>query len=1145
MKQKLLNFTRLRSLVLLAVIAFLGAGQAWGDTKTEGFETASAGTTYNSTQTYAATASDCGIGWTMYYGSVSTTQAITGSKSCLIRYYTSPGVLGYAKTTTGIKGLTNITFNAKVTNTGNKMGVWYSTDGENWTELDSDVELATTSASQSYDIPNSSSSTTYYVKIGLTGATTNKKDLIIDDVVFTYTASAPAYTITAQSNNTDYGTVSLSGTTITATPATGYRVSTTAPYNVTSGTASVTQNGNTFEVSASSNCTVTINFEAKPTVPGYDIDFEHDLDEYIDWEITNLTKTDETISAHEGSYFAKTNGTTTATVQTKEKVAYPDVFTCYISKIGTNTNSSSNWKIQVSSDGSTWTDIATHAAAAGVTADTWYEVTGDIKAAGYANVYVRLYYDGTTAVRTVDDISLTTYTPAAVEDPVITVTSPFTISTSVSISCVTDGATIYYTTDGNDPTTSSNVYSAPFNITATTTIKAMAVKGNNQSSVVSVTATKELATPTVEISATSISIDETADVTTNGPAVTLTTSDASIASVSGTTVTGVAAGTATITATWNANSDYSAGTQDFTVTVVDPNVASSDVTFKAGTDVGSTTTNADGDEVSKSGVTISSTKAAFATAEYRFYQDSETTFSTSSGKITKIVFTNVGNDKPCSNLSLPDGQPGSYSNNEWTGEATSVTFSASAQARASQIVVTIAGASSVATPTISGTTPFLNTTEVTITAAEGATIYYTTDDSDPTTSSTQYSAAFTINATTTVKAIAVLNNETSDVAEKVFTKETVYETIAAFKALAANTTAYLDLTGAQVVYIDAAKKNIYVRDASGAIDLFYNNGFTTDLTTGDILSGTIYGKYSPYKNLPEITNITDISALTATSNQTVVAKVIDGTTAAIAENLCDLVKIENTEITESESNYYVGDNSDIKLYDNFSVGYTVTTGKTVDVSGIATVYNDTYELFPRYAEDIVYLESSEPVSISSVGYSTYASDHALDFTAVDAIKVFYATVSGNTLTFHKITKVPAETGVLLVSAAGGAVAETHVPYVETGTATDAVTDNAFVRGTDTSVTWAENDQKYVLFNGEDGIGFYKANNNPIAKNRAYIQVPTGTNVKSFAINLDDTDAIKAIAGESENAVIYNLAGQRVNKAQKGIYIVNGKKVLVK
>ena len=73
-------------------------------------------------------------------------------------------------------------------------------------------------------------------------------------------------------------------------------------------------------------------------------------------------------------------------------------------------------------------------------------------------------------------------------------------------------------------------------------------------------------------------------------------------------------------------------------------------------------------------------------------------------------------------------------------------------------------------PVISGTTPFESSTEVTIAAAEGATIYYTNDGSTPTSGSTAYSEAITLEATTTIKAIAVKGGITSDVASKTFTK---------------------------------------------------------------------------------------------------------------------------------------------------------------------------------------------------------------------------------------------------------------------------------------------------------------------------------------------------------------------------------------
>ena len=73
-------------------------------------------------------------------------------------------------------------------------------------------------------------------------------------------------------------------------------------------------------------------------------------------------------------------------------------------------------------------------------------------------------------------------------------------------------------------------------------------------------------------------------------------------------------------------------------------------------------------------------------------------------------------------------------------------------------------------PTISGTTPFSTSTEVSISGPEDAQIRYTTDGSKPTAESTLYSEPFTLSATTTVKAIAILSGKSSDVASKTFTK---------------------------------------------------------------------------------------------------------------------------------------------------------------------------------------------------------------------------------------------------------------------------------------------------------------------------------------------------------------------------------------
>lgn len=77
---------------------------------------------------------------------------------------------------------------------------------------------------------------------------------------------------------------------------------------------------------------------------------------------------------------------------------------------------------------------------------------------------------------------------------------------------------------------------------------------------------------------------------------------------------------------------------------------------------------------------------------------------------------------------------------------------------------------SVGAPTINGVTPFETSTSVSMSAESGAEIHYTIDGTTPNASSPRYSAPFTLNATTTVKAIAIKEGATSSVANKTFTK---------------------------------------------------------------------------------------------------------------------------------------------------------------------------------------------------------------------------------------------------------------------------------------------------------------------------------------------------------------------------------------
>jgi hypothetical protein len=89
---------------------------------------------------------------------------------------------------------------------------------------------------------------------------------------------------------------------------------------------------------------------------------------------------------------------------------------------------------------------------------------------------------------------------------------------------------------------------------------------------------------------------------------------------------------------------------------------------------------------------------------------------------------------------------------------------------------------------------------------------------------------------------------------------------------------------------------------------------------------------------------------------------------------------------------------------------------------------------------------------------------------------------------------------------------------------------------------------FVLLNGDQGVGFYKTTKAfTVGANTAYIEaLPTTARFIGFDFDDEVTTAIEGIAAEKmNNGEVYNLQGQRVVKAQKGLYIVNGKKVLVK
>lgn len=197
---------------------------------------------------------------------------------------------------------------------------------------------------------------------------------------------------------------------------------------------------------------------------------------------------------------------------------------------------------------------------------------------------------------------------------------------------------------------------------------------------------------------------------------------------------------------------------------------------------------------------------------------------------------------------------------------------------------------------------------------------------------------------------------------------------------------------------------------------------------------------------------------------------------------------------------------------------------------------------PGNADFTIKAQTFADVAISSAGLATFASDYALDFTGSN-VKAYRATISGSTITFKRENKVPAGEGVLLKAEEG----EYKIP-VATGVADWEDADNAFVRGTNANVLSEEDGYRnYVLANAQQGVGFYLANGLGVADSKAYLQTTETTGARLSFVFSDETTGINAVQGAAQtvDGEVYNLNGQRVATPKRGLYIQNGKKIIMK
>ena len=172
-------------------------------------------------------------------------------------------------------------------------------------------------------------------------------------------------------------------------------------------------------------------------------------------------------------------------------------------------------------------------------------------------------------------------------------------------------------------------------------------------------------------------------------------------------------------------------------------------------------------------------------------------------------------------------------------------------------------------------------------------------------------------------------------------------------------------------------------------------------------------------------------------------------------------------------------------------------------------------------------------------YTTLTSKYNLDFTglSLEAYVVKDNDASDGYVTLTKVDKVPAGTGLVLVKTSGTSF---DVPVFD-GTGADDVTGN-LMAGSATATTAVAANAGYILKDG----AFHPSSGGDLPAGKAYLNVAASAPV--LLLNFDgDVTGVNEVRGKMEDVrgEMYDLQGRKVAQPTKGLYIVNGKKYVVK
>lgn len=292
-----------------------------------------------------------------------------------------------------------------------------------------------------------------------------------------------------------------------------------------------------------------------------------------------------------------------------------------------------------------------------------------------------------------------------------------------------------------------------------------------------------------------------------------------------------------------------------------------------------------------------------------------------------------------------------------------------------EVKVTVAGEVQITTPptfTPAGGT-YLEAQNVTISAEDGADIYYTTNGEDPTTSSTKYTEPFEVASTTTVKAIAVLNEVESTVASATYTFPIEVASIAEYLELAENTIVKFN-SPVTVTYQYDEGYYTYATDKTGSM-LIYGPGKGTlpVYKNGDVIPAGFYGKKAQFRQTPQLTTQIDNSEYS------------NGSFATEVENSGAIAPVAVTAAEAGNAKYvncYV-------MFNDIEISGIETDGEDDDREGELKDASGTFAIYNQFVKELTKFANGSYKNVVGIIANNNATDK-FQFLPIE----FDATITG-------------------------------------------------------------------------------------------------------------------------------------------------------